>query len=104
MDSGWARLGCATKFSETDAGYGNVLIKIVSGKFANSYVGGNWDKGIGAYNWDESGNMKWVHNGLMSQSGSTKGFLMVCDESQARFWFYHLGGKFKSAVVEKREL
>jgi hypothetical protein len=105
MDSGWAKRGSPTQFSDITKANGKISIKIMSGAYKGYYLGGHYDKGIGAYPFPQSGFMKWVGRvdiglgKLVSMSGRTKGLEMVYQFSTQSFYFWSESGKYGSCSI-----
>jgi len=104
-DGGWAK-PVDPQFSKgtlfKDMKYDNQMyIMIMSGQYKGKFLGGDFNKGIGAWtSWHDAGYMTWNDCMLTSQSGFTKD-LPITYGPNGFFYFYAAGGRYPSVCVKK---
>ncbi|CAF3741142.1 unnamed protein product, partial [Rotaria sp. Silwood1] len=68
---------------------GRMYIMVMSGKYAGDYLGGHYDKGVGAWSKkSDGGYMSWLGCELVSESDKTAHLRMRYNPN-GKFYFYY---------------
>lgn len=100
MDSRWMSPSSeGTLFMDLNVN-GKKMIQIVDGTYKSYYLGGHYDKGVGAYSYADSGYMVWSSNDtvLTSGSGRTEGASLTYRQSNNYFYFW---SSYKKITITK---